>query len=146
VGFFTLLSLSTGALTNYSAVALVRMDGIGFETANIALSAFLFATAVGVLAAVSSPTRRSGTGRRRGRIRCRRRADPDGRLGRSRAAVLVLAMGSAGFLSGMISPSRDMLVRAAPRPARSAVCSGSSRPDSTSAARSADDRRMDHGP
>ena len=30
--------------------------------------------------------------------------------------LLVLAMGLAGFLSGMISPSRDMLVRAASPP------------------------------
>jgi MFS family permease len=117
VGFFTLLSLSTGALTNYSAVALVRMDAISFEAANVALSAFLFATAVGVLAGgfIADATKRHGDVAAAGfgaagvLILTVGSAD----LG---PLFLVLAMGTAGFLSGMISPSRDMLVRAASPP------------------------------
>ncbi len=117
VGFFALLSLSTGALTNYSAVALVSMYGISFSAANAALTAFLFATAIGVLAGgfVADATKRHGD---------------VAALGFGAAGVLILAvgmidlppvalvfaMGSAGFLSGMISPSRDMLVRAASPP------------------------------
>jgi MFS family permease len=117
VGFFTLLSLSSGALTNYSAVALVSMYGVSFSAANAALTAFLFATAVGVLAGgfIADATKRHGD---------------VAACGFGGAAVLilavgtinlgpvlmVLAMGTAGFLSGMISPSRDMLVRAASPP------------------------------
>jgi FSR family fosmidomycin resistance protein-like MFS transporter len=117
VGFFALLSLSSGALTNYSAVALVTVYGISLSSANLALSAFLFTSAVGVLAGgvIADRTRRHGD---------------VAAFGFGGAAVLILlvgtvdlgpillvaAMGSAGFLSGMISPSRDMLVRAASPP------------------------------
>jgi MFS transporter, FSR family, fosmidomycin resistance protein len=117
VGFFALLSLSSGALTNYSVVALVTVYGISLSSANLALSAFLFASAVGVLAGgvVADRTRRHGD---------------VAAFGFGGAALLILlvgtvdlgpvllvaAMGMAGFLSGMISPSRDMLVRAASPP------------------------------
>jgi len=117
VGFFALLSLSTGALTNYSAVALVSMYGVTLSAANAALTAFLFATAIGVLAGgfVADATTRHGD-------------VAAGGFGAAAVLVLVigsvdlgpvflvLAMGAAGFLSGMISPSRDMLVRAASPP------------------------------
>src|ERR1700712_5060715 len=62
VGFFALLSLSSGALTNYSAVALVTVYGISLSSANLALSAFLFTSAIGVLAGgvVADRTNRHG--------------------------------------------------------------------------------------
>lgn len=117
VGFFTLLSLSTGALTNYSAVALISLYGVTLSAANTALTAFLFATAIGVLAGgfIADTTNRHGD---------------VAAVGFGAAGVLVLmvgtvnlgpvflvtAMGAAGFLSGMIAPSRDMLVRAASPP------------------------------
>jgi MFS family permease len=117
VGFFTLLSLSTGALTNFSAVALVSLYGVTLSEANAALSTFLFATAIGVLAGgfIADATKRHGD---------------VAAVGFGAAALLVLtvgmvnlgpvlilvAMGAAGFLSGMIAPSRDMLVRAASPP------------------------------
>ena len=117
VGFFTLLSLSSGALTNYSAVALTSLYGITLSAANVALSGFLVATAIGVLAGgfIADATRRHGD---------------VAAAGFGGAAVLILLVGTvdlgpilltlamivAGFLSGMISPSRDMLVRAASPP------------------------------
>jgi MFS family permease len=117
VGFFTLLSLSSGALTNYSAVALTNLYGITLSAANVALSGFLFSTAIGVLAGgfIADATRRHGD---------------VAAAGFGGAAVLILLVGTidlgpvlltlamivAGFLSGMISPSRDMLVRAASPP------------------------------
>jgi MFS family permease len=117
VGFFALLSLSTGALTNYSAVALISLYGVTLSQANAALTAFLFATAIGVLAGgfIADATKRHGD---------------VAAIGFGVAAVLVLAvgtvdlgpvliavaLGAAGFLSGMIAPSRDMLVRAASPP------------------------------
>ena len=117
VGFFTLLSLSSGALTNYSAVALTSMYGISLSAANVALSGFLFASAIGVLAGgfVADATKRHGDVA----AAC---------FGGSAVLILLvgtidlgpvllfLAMTTAGFLSGMISPSRDMLVRAASPP------------------------------
>ena len=62
VGFFALLSLSSGALTNYSAVALVTVYGISLSSANLALSAFLFVSAIGVLAGgvIADRTKRHG--------------------------------------------------------------------------------------
>ncbi len=120
VGFFTLLSLSTGALTNFSVVALGALYGTPLSTANIALTAFLFATALGVLAGgvIADATRRHGD---------------VAAAGFGGAAALVFVVGSvslpplalagvmaaAGFLSGMIAPSRDMLVRAAAPPGAS---------------------------
>jgi MFS transporter, FSR family, fosmidomycin resistance protein len=117
VGFFALLSLSSGALTNYSAVALVSIYGVSLPVANAALTAFLFATAIGVLAGgfIADATDRHGDVA----------AGGFGAAGVLILAVgtidlgpvlLVAAMGCAGFLSGMISPSRDMLVRAASPP------------------------------
>ena len=117
VGFFTLLSLSSGALTNYSAVALVTVYGIALSAANLALSSFLFMSAIGVLAGgiIADRTKRHGD---------------VAAFGYGSAAILILlvgtfeigaillvaAMGLAGFLSGMISPSRDMMVKAAAPP------------------------------
>jgi FSR family fosmidomycin resistance protein-like MFS transporter len=120
VGFFTLLSLSSGALTNFSVVALVSLYGVTLSVANAALTVFLLATAFGVLAGgfVADATRRHGE---------------VAAAGFAGAAVLIFAvgtvypgpvllsvcMGVAGFLSGMIAPSRDMLVRASAPPGAS---------------------------
>lgn len=117
VGFFMLLSLSSGALTNYSAVALVSMYGVTLSVANAALTAFLFATAIGVLAGgfIADATKRHGDvaagGFGAASVLILAVGSVD--LG---SVFLVCAMGTAGFLSGMISPSRDMLVRAASPP------------------------------
>ncbi|MEA2740231.1 MAG: hypothetical protein QOH05_3538 [Acetobacteraceae bacterium] len=117
VGFFALLSLSSGALTNYSAVALVTVYGLSLSSANLALSAFLFSSAIGVLAGgvVADRTNRHGDvasfGFGGAALLILLVGSVD--LG---AVLVVLAMGTAGFLSGMISPSRDMLVRAASPP------------------------------
>jgi MFS family permease len=117
VGFFALLSLSTGALTNYSAVALVSMYGVTLSAANAALTAFLFATAIGVLAGgfVADATTRHGDVAAGGFGAAAVLVLVIGSVDLG-AVFLVLAMGMAGFLSGMISPSRDMLVRAASPP------------------------------
>jgi len=117
VGFFPLLSLSSGALTNYSAVALTQVHGIELNAANVALSGYLFLNATRVLAGgyIADMTKRHGD---------------VAALGYGGAGVLILlvgltplhpsllvgAMSAAGFLAGMISPSRDMLVRAASPP------------------------------
>jgi FSR family fosmidomycin resistance protein-like MFS transporter len=117
VGLFALLSLSSGAITAFSVVALHSLYDVPLSAANASLSAYLAATAVGVLAGgfLADATRRH--------------ADVAAAcFGAS--ALLVFAIGTfnlgtfvllpvmamAGFCSGMIAPSRDMLVRAAAPP------------------------------
>lgn len=110
--FFMLLSLCSIGISTFGVVALINGYGSSFSAANIALTAFLGATAIGVLAGGSL-------------------ADRTARHGQMAAAcfainamiVLVIAtttlntiwltaaMALAGFLSGLIVPSRDMMVR-----------------------------------
>jgi MFS transporter, FSR family, fosmidomycin resistance protein len=115
--FFALLSLSSGAITTFSVVALVALYGVQFSVANAALSAYLMATAIGVLAGgfVADATRRhaevAAVGFGAAAVITFTIGTVD--LG---AVFLVSAMAAAGFLAGMIMPSRDMLVRAAAPP------------------------------
>ena len=110
--FFMLLGLSGIGISTFGVVALINGYGSSFSAANIALTAYLGATAIGVLAG--------------GLL-----ADRTARHGQLAAvcfainAVIVLmiatttletawltaAMAMAGFLSGVIVPSRDMMVR-----------------------------------
>jgi MFS family permease len=115
--FFTLLSLSTGGVQNFSVVALADLHGVSFAAATAALTAWLSLSALGVLAGgiVADRTRRHGAVAALG-------------FGGTAALVLLVALvplpdlalaaalGLAGFLAGMIMPSRDMLVRAAAPP------------------------------
>jgi MFS family permease len=110
--FFTLLGLSNAGIGNFGVVALMSGYGASFSTANIALTAFLGASAVGVLAGgfLADRTRRHG----QVAAAC---------FAVNAAIVLVIAtvalpailltaaMTAAGFLGGVIAPSRDMLVR-----------------------------------
>lgn len=115
--FFALLSLSGSAISNFSVVALHVAFGTTLPVANAALSGFLAATAIGVLAGgiIADLTRRhaevaatcfgvtAGLTIVIGSVPLH-------------PVALVLLMVSAGFLSGMIAPSRDMMVRAAAPP------------------------------
>ena len=112
--FFTLLSLSSSGIQGFSVVALNVGFGISLTVANAALTAYLAASAFGVLAGgfIADRTRRHGD---------------VAAAGFATTAILmlvvatvplgpvplVLVMGTGGFLFGMIMPSRDMLVRAA---------------------------------
>jgi FSR family fosmidomycin resistance protein-like MFS transporter len=115
--FFTLLSLSTGGISSYTAAALTSGYGVSLSGANIALTAFLLLSAFGVLAGgfVADMTRRHGDVAAVCYAVC-------GLLilvlavFSPGAAMIAVVMGAAGFLSGMISPSRDMLVRRAAPP------------------------------
>lgn len=115
--FFMLLGLSNAGIGNFGVVALMTGYGASFSSANMALTAFLAAGAIGVLAG--------------GYL-----ADRTTRHGQLAAAcfainaviVLIIAttalppllltamMAMAGFLGGVIAPSRDMLVRNAAPP------------------------------
>jgi MFS family permease len=115
--FFMLLSLSGAGIGNFGVVALMSGYGATFSAANLTLTAYLGASAVGVLAG--------------GFL-----ADHTERHGQVAAAcfainaaillvvaaislpslLLIAAMASAGFLGGVIAPSRDMMVRNAAPP------------------------------
>jgi MFS family permease len=115
--FFMLLSLSNAGIGNFGVVALMSGYGSPFSTANIALTAFLGFSAIGVLAGgfLADHTRRHG---QLAAICFALNALIVSVI----AAVtlppllLIAAMGSAGFLNGVIAPSRDMLVRNAAPP------------------------------
>jgi MFS transporter, FSR family, fosmidomycin resistance protein len=116
-GLFTLLSLSSGAITTFSVVALVAMYGMQFSAANAALSAYLMATALGVLAGgfVADATRRHAEVAAAGFGAAAAITFIIGTVDLG-VVLLLPAMAAAGFLGGMIMPSRDMLVRAAAPP------------------------------
>jgi MFS family permease len=115
--FFMLLSLSNAGIGNFGVVALMSGYGASFSSANIALTAFLGCSAVGVLAGGSLADRTE----RHGQVAAACFAI-------NAAIVLVIAivplhsllltaaMALAGFLGGVIAPSRDMLVRNAAPP------------------------------
>src|SRR6478672_109606 len=115
--FFMLLSLSNAGIGNFGVVALMSGYGVSFPSANIALTAFLGASAAGVLAGGYLADR------------THRHAQVAAACFAINAAlvlvialvglpviVLTAAMGFAGFLGGVIAPSRDMLVRNAAPP------------------------------
>ncbi|MBV9861913.1 MAG: MFS transporter [Alphaproteobacteria bacterium] len=113
-GFFALLSLSGSGLTNFSVVALGGAYGTPLAVANLALSAYLIATALGVLAGglVADKTHKHAEVAAGGYAVNALIVFAIGTVDLG-AAPLVTAMASAGFLGGLIMPSRDMLVRAA---------------------------------
>ena len=115
--FFALLSLSNGAIANFSVVALMNGYGVQLATANVALTAFLLASAFGVLAGglLADRTRHHGDVAAGGYAMTALIVLLIGTVALA-PVPLALAMGAAGFLSGMIMPSRDMLVRAAAPP------------------------------
>ena len=115
--FFMLLGLSNAGISNFGVVALMSGYGVTFSAANIALTAFLGASAAGVLAGgyLADRTQRHGQVAAacfaiNAVIIIGHRDD------QSADAVLTAAMGLAGFLGGVIAPSRDMLVRNAAPP------------------------------
>ena len=115
--FFLLLSLSNAGISNFGVVALMGGYGATFSAANLALTAYLGLSAAGVLAGgfLADHTERHGQ-------------LAAGCFAVNAAILLVIAlmnlpqwllvgaMGTAGFLSGVIAPSRDMMVREAAPP------------------------------
>lgn len=111
---FTLLSLSGGALQNFSVSALVAGYDVPLALANVALTAFLFASAFGVLAggALADRTRHHGTVAALSLAATALLVALVALFGGA-GPLLVATLGLGGFLFGLIAPSRDMLVRAA---------------------------------
>jgi MFS family permease len=110
--FFMLLSLSNAGIGNFGVVALMSGYGASFSNANIALTTFLGFSAVGVLAGGFLADRT----RRHGQVAAACFAINAALVFMIATVnlpspVLTAAMGTAGFLGGVIAPSRDMLVR-----------------------------------
>ena len=110
--FFMLLGLSNAGISNFGVVALMSGYGVTFSAANIALTSFLGASAAGVLAGGYLADRT----RRHGNVAAACFAVNAVVISiiatiNLPSAVLTAAMGLAGFLGGVIAPSRDMLVR-----------------------------------
>lgn len=116
-GFFALLALSGTGISNFSVVALTAAFDTPLSVANVALTAYLSAQAVGVLAGglIADRTRRHSEVAAIGFAINAAIVLAIGTLG-LHAVLLVLAMAAAGLLGGLIMPSRDMLVRAAAPP------------------------------
>jgi MFS family permease len=134
---FVLLNLSTSAIEKFSVAALMQGQGATLPWANSALTAFLFASAFGVLAggALADRTQRHGVVAATAFALA---AVLTAIVATTRLSelALIIALGAVGFLTGLIAPSRDMLVRAASPRAQKAKPSASSPPVSTSVAQS----------
>jgi MFS family permease len=110
--FFALLAMISGGLYNYSVVALGALYGTPMATANAALTGNLLWSAVGVLLGglLVGRTTRHGMvatiGLAAMAVLTALIAQID--LG---ALMLIAAMSLSGFFSGVIMPSRDMIVR-----------------------------------
>jgi MFS family permease len=116
-GFFALMSLSGSGISNFSVVALTSAFGTSLSVANLALTAYLSAQALGVLVGgfIADLTRRHAEVAALGYAVNACIVLGIGTLGLD-PVLLVVAMSGAGLLGGMIMPSRDMLVRAAAPP------------------------------
>lgn len=115
--FFVLLALASSGISNYTVVALEALRGTTLALANVALSAYLALSAIGVLIGgwvASRTTRHAGVAM--------------GGLAVSAVAILLIAlfdmgpvllvavMATGGLFTGLVMPSRDMLVRAVTPP------------------------------
>ena len=115
--FFMLLGLSNAGISNFGVVALMSGYGVAFGTANLALTCFLGASAIGVLAGGFLADRTD----RHGQVAAACFAVNAGivlviAVATLPSALLIALMTLAGFLGGVIAPSRDMLVRNAAPP------------------------------
>ena len=110
--FFVLLAMLSGGMYNYSVVAFGALYGTPVATANAALTGNLLLTAIGVLVGgvLVGRTRRHGLVAASGLAAAAAftllLAEVD-----LPTAALIAAMSLAGFFSGVIMPSRDMIVR-----------------------------------
>jgi MFS family permease len=116
-GFFTLLALSSGGIQSFSVVALLATQEVTLTSANVALTAHLMCAAIGVLAGGFLADRTASHGYVAAVGFGLTTAIVAGiALFTLPAALIIGGLGLAGFLSGIIMPSRDMLVRKAAPP------------------------------
>jgi MFS family permease len=110
--FFVLLAMISSGLYNYSVVALGALYGTPVATANAALTGNLLWSAIGVLIGglLVGRTTRHGMVAATGLIGIALFAALIAQIDMG-VLALIAAMSLAGFFSGVIMPSRDMIVR-----------------------------------
>jgi FSR family fosmidomycin resistance protein-like MFS transporter len=110
--FFVLLAMISGGLYNYSVVALGALYGTPMATANAALSGNLLWSAIGVLLGglLVGRTTRHGMVATVGLAAMAALTALIAQIDLG-ALMLIAAMSLSGFFSGVIMPSRDMIVR-----------------------------------
>ena len=110
--FFVLLAMMSGGTYNYSVVAFGALYGTPVTVANAALSANLLLSAIGVLIGglLVGRTKRHGLVATAGLAGIALFIALAGQFDLGSLA-LIAAMAAAGFCSGVIMPSRDMIVR-----------------------------------
>lgn len=115
--WFTLLALSASGIQNFSIVALNTLYGIPLGFASAALTAFLVGSALGVLAGghIADKTTRHAEVAIGGFFACAVFTVAIGTFNAGSYGIAAL-LTLAGFCSGLIQPSRDMLVRRAAPP------------------------------
>lgn len=115
--FFTVLNLGTSGVQNFSVTALNAAYGTSLGWANTALTAWLAFSAAGVLlgGVIADRTRRHGEVAALGFGLCALLVLLAGLVALP-GWLLVPVLGVAGLLSGLIMPSRDMLVKRASPP------------------------------
>jgi FSR family fosmidomycin resistance protein-like MFS transporter len=110
--FFVLLAITNAGLQNYSVVALGALYGTPLGVANTALSGYLLLTAIGVLSGgfVSARTSRHALVASLGLVAA---FVVNSLIGTADlgSLFLVTMMSLSGFLTGVIMPSRDLIVR-----------------------------------
>jgi MFS family permease len=110
--FFVLLAMMSGGTYNYSVVAFGALYGTPVTVANAALSANLLLSAIGVLIGglLVGRTKRHGLVATAGLAGIALFIALAGQFDLGSLA-LIAVMAAAGFCSGVIMPSRDMIVR-----------------------------------
>ncbi len=110
--FFVLLAIISGGVYNYSVVALGALYATPVTSANAALTGFLVLSSIGVLAGglLVTRTARHGTVAGLGLFAIALFTALIGEVDLGSLGVIA-AMTAAGFFSGVIMPSRDMIVR-----------------------------------
>lgn len=125
LAFFVLIALYNSSTQGFAVSAWNAAHGTSLTAGNIALTAWLAMSAVGVLVGghVADRTKRHGLVAAGG-LGCAALLFLVAGLIAWSPVPLMLVMGLSGFLSGMIMPSRDMLVRAAAPPGQAGAVFG----------------------
>ena len=115
--YFMLTSMTVGGATSFAAVMMVELFGVDHEAGNVALTAYLAAMAGGVLAGGIAADRIGKhdflvSATIAGGALCLAAIAP----GWGGYPAGLICFGLSGFLMGIASPSRDLLVRAASPP------------------------------
>jgi FSR family fosmidomycin resistance protein-like MFS transporter len=117
MGFFALISLSSTGINNFAGAGLQGAQGMSLGAANVALTGFLLATAFGVLAGgvIADRTLHHNAVAAIGFAVTALFVLCVAVFPLPAVAVIVL-LSAAGFFSGIIQPSRDVMVREAAPP------------------------------